>query len=212
MADAQLYLKVGYVGASLNYAPSDDLLERYNEERPYLDKEFREINVLNGIDAGILYRVGPVGIEGGAELSFAQRRSDGRPAGATEDFRERLFYTLTGYYLGVNFGTQTVYAGGSLVRTSLSFKYNNSDEEDKVTLFDAPGFESLRFYVSIEPPTDERFKLAIRPFVQLPLGDLNIRPLGEFFEPDFAAGASDDVYSDGWQLFGLRIILCNTRG
>lgn len=210
-AEAQLYVKVGYAGAGLNHAPLDALLQRYNQDRPYLDREFSEINILNGMDGGILYRVGPVGLEGGVELAYAQRRSDGIPTGTNTDLEERLFLNSTSYYLGLNVGTDLIYAGASLVRTDLKFKFSDSDDDDRRTILDAPNFQSLRVYLSIEPASDSGFRIALRPFLQMPLGDLNLRPLGEFFEPDFAATATDEEYTDGWQLFGLRILFYNGR-
>ena len=207
---AQINLKVGYTASIFDWDASNDLLERFSEARPYLDDTWDPIRFLNGVDVGITYQTEVFGLEAGYEFKFGQRDARGIPPGATADFRERLFYNVQGYYLGAKAGYDFLFAGVNVVQNRLRMSFENDDLDDRLTLL-RDNFQTLQCYLSLEPNRRAPFRIALRPYVEIPLRNNDLRAAAEFLEPDFAAGQPDDFYEERWVQYGLRIVFFNGR-
>lgn len=207
---AQLNFKVGYTASFFNLEANDGILERFNAARPYLDDVWDPVGFINGVDLGLAFQSDLIGLEAGYELKFGQRSAEGIPPGATESFQDRVFYNLQGFYVGGKVGYEILFAGVNLMQNRLQMSFLNDDLDDRLTIL-RDNYQSLQFYLSLEPNPDDPFRFSIRPFVEIPVGNVNLREAAEFLEPDFAADAPADFYEERWVQYGIRIVFLNGR-
>ena len=208
---AQFQTKVSYIAALSNFATSNEILERYNAERPYLTQRWEPLRFVNGADLGLSYRAEVFRLEAGYELKFAQRQSTGIPDGTTTELTDRLFYNIQSWYVGGSVGYDFLYGGVNIMQNNYRLRYEDDSTVDRLTIMENSRFASLQIYLSLEPDTGAGFSIALRPYVELPLDELDLRPFGEFIEPDFANGVPDDFYQDRWVQYGIRVVFFNGR-
>jgi len=202
---AQLNIKIGYTGAYTKVPSINKIVNDFNVAHPELDDVLDEFKFLNGIEIGLRYRMRSAGFE----LSWANmsKKSDAFAVGISE----KWYLSLTDYSLSAEsyFGNFGIGAGlghrSAFMKTTVP-----GAPRKKKTVVDDGGFFT-KLYLLAQIPGD-KVGLAIKPYVQIPLRNLDFTnfstELNRKFEPNFITPVVDP---EKFLVFGISLVLYNGK-
>lgn len=201
-ASAQFNFKVGYTPAYFQPEENNKLLQSYNERNPWLDETFNDLNWSHGVDVGLRYRIGFVGLEASWRASFANRNAEGRLPTSNAAFQKKFIYRFNTYTFGVENYIGPVGLGVSLGYNRMTMKERTAD--DRIDLLKTDQWIGT-VYLGLYTKHDGSISFALRPFVQVPIDEFDISELAaNLGEPD-----SGKVLEKKYMTFGLSLVIFN---
>ena len=206
---AQFSFKVGYNYSRANTSISNDIIQRFNANNPFLEP-LGTIDFLSGFDLGLRLRNEFVGAEISWGNKYNRQFADGiNPATNTEEFRE-IFLRFGSYSLGLESYAGPIGFGATIDLNRVSFRNRDFEDDNKRRVLAETGFSS-QFFLSIHFEASETTSFSLRPYVQIPWKGVNLFSLEQELNPEFAATAVDtgDAYTERFTNFGIQVLFFN---
>jgi hypothetical protein len=201
-AQAQLHFKVGYTPTYFEPKENNRLLDSYNERNPWLENKFNALHWGHGLDVGLRYRIGFVGIEAAWRASFANTKAEGNDPMTNADFQKKFIYRFNTYTIGMENYVGRFGFGANLGYNKMSINERTTDDRfDVLTTDQWMGTLFLGLYSQ----HDGSISFALRPFVQIPLDAFDITQLATNLSEPVAGTLLENKHL----VFGLSLVIWN---
>ena len=171
-SSAQLNIKIGY---SLNYSPSlvnNDILSSYDNERPWLNKTMGELHFLNGLQAGLRYRIEMLAFDLSWERVSKEKTANGiNPVGQTH--YTELKYNFNRYSAGIELGKGVFAFGTNVYMEDFKIKSPLSGIEGDENVIKDYNFGN-KVYLNFATNTHKLHSISLQPFVLIPWSPVNL--------------------------------------
>jgi len=201
-ATAQLHFKVGYTAGYFQPEENNKLLQSYNERNPTLTEKFDDLNWQHGLDAGLRYRIGFVGLEASWRASFANAQAEGIIAATNANFKKRFNYRFNSYSFGVE-----NYIGQIGLGVSVGYNRMAISERTSGNRFDVLKTDQWTgtIFLGLYTRHDGTISFGLRPFVQVPIGQFDISKLAE----NLGEPANGELLEKEYMTFGISLVIFN---
>jgi len=200
--NAQLNLKVGY---NLSFAQAqelDDVLSKFNEDNPWLDKRFKSFNIVNGLLLGFRYRLSSTAISVNIYNRFKTTEASGTDPATNTAFFRKLSLKSRGVSFGIEQFIGMISLGATLDRDRFILEGKSVSDGDFIGLIDVADW-SNHFYIGINTPRSSGLALSIRPFIHIPWASFKVDPL------EGNLGATVSGKESRFLNFGVQVIFLN---
>ncbi len=177
---SQLNIKVGYGAGFMESKEINDIIDRFNSDKPFLEQRLSEVKFLNGLELGLRYRFGFSAFE----ISMSNGRS---------------------YLLGVDNFIGDFGFGASISSRRLKLETDITGfDEDRAVLNDR-AFAS-RFHVFYQLKSNN-ISLTFKPFIEIPWQSYNVAGLNKEYFPN--STTPDSEFDTDITIFGISILFYN---
>ncbi|MFZ1702952.1 MAG: hypothetical protein WAT79_01325 [Saprospiraceae bacterium] len=200
---AQFNIKVGYNAAFVKVPTINNMIDQYNEGLEETFDALDPFRSLHGLEIGVRYKMGKAAFE--ASWTSVSNSSDVFAVENGANFSKKYWLSLTEY--SVNAESHFSYFGfgaGIGYRTSRMKTDILGARRKKQELDRSSGFNG-KLYLIFQIP-GEKVALAVKPYIQIPLSDLDF--------PAFANKLNLDPIpqtKERFQVFGISIVLYNGK-
>jgi len=201
-ASAQLHFKVGYTPTYFKPEENNKLLQSFNERNSWLEDEFNDLSWGQGLDVGLRYRIGFVGLEASWRASFANRNAEGRLPVTNAAFQKKLIYKFNTFSFGVEnyFGPFGI--GVSLGYNRMSIVERSTD--DRFGVLKTNQWVGTIF-LGLYTKHNGSISFGLRPFIQLPVNQFDISKLAA----NLGEPSTDELLEKEYMTFGLSLVIFN---
>ncbi|MEM1318679.1 MAG: hypothetical protein AAGG75_00415 [Bacteroidota bacterium] len=200
---AQANIRIGYTYSYFDLAESNAILDRFEEERDWLDNRFGNIRGFHGISFGLRYKMGTTAAELGYYNRFTRRQAEGINPTSSTDFFRQLNTANQGFSLGVEQFIGPFSIGGTIDRNFWTMRLKESSSGDRQTVVDER-YWSSQFFVAFNSERTEGISISIRPYVQVPWTSFGLQPLEEALESNPVNDPEEKLLN-----FGIQFIFYN---
>ena len=202
VSEAQINAFAGYVYAKTDVALLNTIIDKYNIENTTLTQTMPHFTNLQGMELGLRYRFPNLSLEFGWSNKFSQAK-------------DQSFINNKEVKNFISYKNSTFILGGELyygwVGIGVSFDFNRT--VIKRGIAPATGNELMNesnitnhYFVNIDFPINNAMSLSLRPFLQLPITQLNFYEVAKSLN----SGVTDaEAYRVKVVNFGFKIILFN---
>ena len=201
----QFNIKVGYSLAFCSAEENNKILQAFNEEyKDILEAKLSNLNSLHGIIVGARYKFGINQVE----LSWEHLSRKKQGVGEFSDmslFQQDLYYSFSQLLFNYETSFGMIGIGTGVGFNNVKIKDRISSSEVKKTLIS--GYQGIaRITLSINFPGENLVRVSLKPFIQFPLGDLNLQSLAD------ELGVSNvEHQNESFPLIGIGFIFYNGR-
>ncbi len=201
----QLNLSVLYSVSSTQPGVHQSIIDQFNEDRPWLNKQFEDIRFLNGYGLGLRYKVDRVAFNARWENQINRITASGEDPSNNEDFEQTLFFKLSTY----SFGVESFFSEHFSIHGN--FEFNNARYRSEINDLD-------RFDLTNDWATGSTFSIgynfiggslmhvSIRPFIHISWTNHDLTELNTALNPDVPATTDLD---EEFLNFGIKLIFYN---
>ncbi|MEM9886231.1 MAG: hypothetical protein AAF849_10085 [Bacteroidota bacterium] len=200
---AQLNLVSGYTGGYYQTEQYNDIIDRYNASLDSVRQSFNGINVLNGASVGLNYRINSISLE----LLWTERFKINRQqtiniTTGNESGTSSLLDRYRSISLGLNVHVNKLVIGSS-VNYDQFVQRLREPQADRQTITDENNW-SVNLHIGFFGKANRTSAFSIRPYVHLPLSNINIASLDRRLNESNATNIEEDFTH-----FGLSILFYN---
>lgn len=199
----QVNIKVGYNGAFTQSPTLDNMVKLYNEKLDEIYDDLEPFSSLHGLELGVRYRMGNSAFE--ASWHSGLNSSDVYGVINGSSFSKKYFMSLTEYALHAEQYFGYVGFGAGLGYRTARMKTDIAGSRRKRQELDVTSGFSAKIFLVFQLPGD-KVALAIKPYYQIPLSDLNFDGLATQMELDPGIKTKDRL-----QTWGISIVLYNGK-
>ncbi len=204
---SQVNIKVGYTLGYFNPKIINNTITQWNDERPWLEENMKEMHFSNGLQLGLRQRLGPVGVEFTWHSRFSNFNATGTDPATDQRFDRDVFFRYNSYSLGFenyigNFGY-----GASIDGSTARFRTERTGRGDRYGLGKSVFGLSSHFHLSLNIESNDILTLSLKPYVQVPWSKLNVFPLQEELRPNDTVNPDD--FKEDYLNFGIMLVFYN---
>jgi hypothetical protein len=182
------------------------IFDIYNDEFPWLEKKMPNLHFMNGVQIGLRLKTNALAFEAGWERMNRNRKAFGlNPLTSTVETEELSYYINT-YFLGLNMYAGRYGMGAQLNVSNYKIQSLEQESETKLTYLKETGINT-RFNVAYRITTYYYFSAYLKPFVQVPFGNINLKPFGEKLIPNGVGQISN--YDQKFWFYGISLVFYN---
>lgn len=187
---AQLNVKVGYGFAYTPASSNSALIGDFNSLNDYrLDRNMEELHYVSGIEIGLNYRYQGLGFELSYDNLSSSKDALGEEPMSGDVFRERLYWGLSGYSLGVENVWGNYGYGVALSRRNHKVSESIANTSEKRSIVEQAVF-STKLHLVFEVGSNESISFQLRPFVNIPWEGLDLSAVRDNLE---LASSNDSI-------------------
>jgi len=202
-SNGQLNIKVGYSGSYGEANEINGVINRFNDERPFLEQKLNEMHLLSGLEIGFRYRLGISAFEISWGNVSAESEAFGTDNGVP--FEERLTTSLRSYSVTFDNFLGDFGFGASLATRKLKMKTDIAGfNRDRQILSDSGLISRFHIFYQL---VSNNVSLTIKPFVEYPWEKLNVYGLEREYFPDSTLPAQD--FDADLTVFGVSFLFYN---
>lgn len=200
---SQFNIKVGYNGAFLNAPNLNKMVDVYNEGLEKSIDDLDRFKSLHGLEIGVRYRIGRAGFE--ASWNSVSTSSDIFAEINGANFSKKYWLSLTEYALHAeSYFSYFGFGAGLGYRTARMKTDIIGSRRKKQELDVSSGFNG-KLYLIFQIPGD-KVALAFKPYIQIPLSDLDFSQFGNQLLLDPLPQTKDRM-----KIYGISIVLYNGK-
>jgi len=186
---AQFNVKVGYEYNRSNETSLENLINRYNSLRPFLEEPLGQIKNKSGLALGVRYRLHYTALEAFVHRTSGDSEALGDANGT--NFVEKISSSNT--YYGVALENQFGHFGfgASIGYETLRFKTRITSSDKNREFLNQRELAS-RIYLNFEFPSN-RVSFSIKPYYHFSLGEYNLVPFKDELLPNIDVNSADLV-------------------
>lgn len=212
----QINLKVGYMGASTRAPVVNKIVQDFNTRLTTtfagskLDDQLQNFNFSNGMELGLRYRIGNVGLE--ASWSSISDKSDvllSKSDGSL--FQDKWFTSLTEYSLGAENYFGYFGCGASIGLRTARIKTDIAGASKKKRTVVQETAPASKFYLIFQFPGD-KVGIAFKPFVEVPLKKYDVSGFDQEINGQIDPGwMAPKPQEEKFLIYGISILLYNGK-
>ena len=204
-AVGQLNIKVGFGLAYTSADQNNLILNAFNEANAgMLEKNLTDLGTLQGLVVGAQYKMGRNAIELSWEHLSTKREGVGETMLMTL-FQQELFYSFNQILFNFERSFGMFGLGGGLGFNKVTVRDKISTSEVKKTIV-SDRQAVARFSLSFNFSEAQRVSFAVKPYIQIPLSDIDLSNLATELEVD------QTVYEpESFPMIGVALIFYNGR-
>lgn len=210
LLSAQFNLNVGYNGTYLENQLTNDILQRYNENTPWLTTSFKDVHIMDGIVAGAQYKLEPISFL----LQWTNKSKNQKAKGINPVTEEEAFRDLRIQYNNFSVGLEVLMGpvglGGTVDYNYFFIKTAHTDMEDKYNVLSDKSWSS-HFFIKFRMHESSQMAINIQPYVHIPWTTINLIELEQELNPDIATTANPADYEADFKNFGISLIFSNGK-
>lgn len=202
-ASSQLRINSGYDLSFTNATTANEILDNFNLANPDAINPFGSFGLSNGLLFGVRYELDFLGVEASWIYRF-----DDEEVVISEIDNVTNSIKLLGRFQTFSFGIDNQFdwfSYGGSVDFNISSIKAELNEQDNKTLFLRENNYSTTFYLGFNTPRSNQIRLSIRPFIKIPLTNIDYKDL------DIELNRENTVNDSKGRpmIFGLRVIFTN---
>jgi hypothetical protein len=196
---------VGYAIAYTEGKGINSIMQRYNDENPWLEDKFKEFKYLNGLEIGVRYRWHSLGID----LSFnnLSKKSEGLGTNPSTSvfFSDEWNLSINEYSLGLENYWGGIGWGAAIGRRTVNIKTDIASSRNDKEIFKDSEY-STKFYLVLSMPSNST-AVAVKPFVQFPLNSFNLSSMENEIFKDSPRDPS--LFEEDFMFYGISVVFYN---
>lgn len=205
---AQLNIKIGYNIGYTNPTLNNEIITRFNEDHTYVGG-LKELHTLHGIQAGLRYRVGNLGLEATWNNKFQSTETSGTNPNTNTSLYRKLSFRYGSYSFGTElYLSEFIGLGASIDADNIRYRLESIKNGTRSEIFSQWGLGS-HFYISLNIPGNDILTLSIKPYVQIPWTKTDISNLETSLNPDYIPAIDESDYQQDYLNFGIMLIFYN---
>ncbi|NNF33314.1 MAG: hypothetical protein HKN68_04360 [Saprospiraceae bacterium] len=199
----QLNIKVGYSGGYMESNKIDDIIGRFNDDKPFLEQPLGNIDFLSGLELGMRYRFGISAFE----VSMSDLSGDSEAFGIKDGnpFEETITTGFRSYSIGVDNFIGNFGFGASISSRRLKIDTDIMGFDRDRTVLSEKGIAS-RFHIFYQVKSNN-VSLTLKPYIEIPWESYNISALNRDYFPD--STIPDSEFETDITIFGISLIFYN---
>lgn len=211
---AQFNVKIGYAMARVSPEINNQILTKFNDQQAAGFDQYTPLPLLkyvNGVNLGLRYKVGGSSLEINWENLSRARSSVGitRPElpALPVSFRQEFEYSFNMFLLTFESQYESFGIGTSLGKNFVAMTQKTTGG-DKFSFFNNEVDANqlfARFHLSLTFKGRGTVAFALKPYVQIPLGNINLTPIAEKLD------VTNTDYQESYSMFGLSFNFYNGR-
>lgn len=200
---SQFNIKVGYGGGYMEPTEINEIIGRFNNDKPFLEQKLNDINFLSGLELGLRYRFGISAFEIAWNSGSAEAEAFGTKDGSP--FQEAMKASLRTYSIGVDNFIGDFGFGASIGNRRLKFTTDITGFNKDRTILTQTALAS-RFHVFFQVKSNN-VSLTFKPYVEFPWDSYNVSALNREYFPDSTIPDAD--FDTDLTVFGLSVVFYN---
>ncbi len=201
----QANIKIGYNLGFMSPTVNNSLLQDFNSiNSTILELPIDNVGGMQGIALGLRYKLGASALE----MTWDNYTTNKEAVGETIDgslFLEELFYSMNQLSLGFENYIGIVGIGSAIGVNKVKIKDRIASSDFKKTIISDNQF-TLRLNLSFNFQSDNSVGFSIKPYVQIPLSDIELAPLA-----DQLGVSSSDPKNESFLIWGISLNFYNGR-
>ncbi|MFK8102702.1 MAG: hypothetical protein AB8G15_09260 [Saprospiraceae bacterium] len=197
---AQLNFKVGYEMSYQDIEVTNQILQTYNEQKPWLDNSFDDIHFFQSLILGLRYRWEFVGLDLTWQKGFNRKKAEGISPFDDANFKQVIGFSFDRYSVGYENYYQNLGIGASLDYNRYTAK-STINNDSKNRLFKDQNFSSI-FHISYTFSNNSAIKFMLKPYVQIPWTKIKLDDLAEGLNQE----RSQEDLTENTTSYGLMLI------
>ena len=181
----------------------NEIISRFNDDKPFLEQPLNEINFLSGLELGLRYRIGISAFEIGWGSGSAEAEAFGTDNGTP--FQEAMTTSFRTYSIGVDNFLGDFGFGASLGNRRLKITTDISGFDRDRTVMTDTGLSS-RFHIFYQVKSNS-VSLTLKPYIEIPWDSYNVSALNKEYFPD--STIPDDAFDTDITIFGISLLFYN---
>lgn len=214
--NAQFNIKVGYSGGFTKAPVLNGIVDRYNIKFGKADAPLEQFRSLHGLEIGLRYRLSRVGFEVSWNSMTDRNAVVGRPVTGPSTgvfFQDKYYLSLSEFSFGLeNYFGNIGYGASIGYRTARMKTDITGSTKKKREVLSESGLCS-KFYLIFQYPGD-KVGIALKPYIQLPLADLNMRNFDTELNRELDGNTNyvaPDPQKEKFMMYGFSIVLYNGK-
>ena len=177
-SQGQLNFISGYTADYMPMETVSQMLDQYNDERPWLDQPLKNNNFFHGMTFGIRYQGFLSSIEAYYNFRLNPSTAQGIKEGTTSTFKKELDIKYSSISIGTTFRVDDLSLGVLVNRDKLSATSSETGKNLKRKIMEERAYSST-FFIDYKLGGTSNAALAIRPFYTLPWGKIDVSEVGD---------------------------------
>ena len=206
LANAQLNLSVGYTISLVSPEGLDRVLDRYNEERPWLVNEMGDVDWLNGYSIGLRYKVDRIAFDFKWENQINRSSANGTNPDTNSEFEQTLFFRISSFGFGLeSFLSDKISVHGNFEFNRFRVRTDITDVTERFEVHNDWSTGST-FSIGYNFIGNELVRVSLRPFLTVGWENHSLDMLDRNINPDVSPV---DGLQEEFLNFGLKLIFYN---
>ncbi len=204
---AQINLKTGYSISYANPNIVNDILDGFNQTNDdWLDKSFKSMHIMHGMDVGMRYKTyDVVGIELGWSNKFSKSIAEGIDPVNNESYYRKLNYNQNQFMFGLESLVNNRWGFGASIDYNLvNVKLKRATGSSKSKIVKDNNWSS-HFFITYHTKPGNGVSLGIRPFVIIPWTKIDYRDLSN----ELNETNSTEKLEGDFPFFGIAFLFFN---
>lgn len=203
----QLNLSVSYNTSLTNPTGHQSIIDQFNNDRPWLQRAFKEIEWLNGYGLGVRYKVDRIAFNIRWENQLNRFSAAGTDPTTDESFDQTLFFKLSTYSIGLeSFFGERWSAHASFDFNRVRYRTEFADIDERFEVMRDWGIGST-FSFGPNFVSDGLMHVSLRPFIHISWSNHDLTELNSSLNPN--VNPADVNVEEEFLNFGLKIIFYN---
>ncbi len=168
VCQAQFNVKAGYSFAYTGAPANNAIISDFNTQNAFrLDREMKDVHLVSGIEIGLNYKFENLGIEFNFENLSTDKDALGEDSVTGDLFRQKLYWGLSGYSLGIENIWGKFGYGIALGRRKHKVQENIATTNEKRSIMQK-SINSTKIYAIFNLGGTKSLSFQVRPFVNIP--------------------------------------------
>lgn len=186
LANAQFNTEIGYTTAYLKASEVNSIFRIYNNNQNSMIDTMKNMNFINGFNAGIIYRAGIMRFAASWESLTATRHSvEGSIIGQDPVSEKKLYFYFNTISGSLSLIKDHIGIGSGIDYNFFRLKTTKSGISSKVDLIKPEKeFLSSKTFLIFNFKVNSKLAIELKPYIRIPLKKIDLEPLEEYLNTE----------------------------
>lgn len=186
LANAQFNTEIGYTAAYLKASEVNSIFRIYNNNQNSMIDTMKNMNFINGFNAGIIYRAGIMRFAASWESLTATRHSvEGSIIGQDPVSEKKLYFYFNTISGSLSLIKDHIGIGSGIDYNFFRLKTTKSGISSKVDLIKPEKeFLSSKTFLIFNFKVNSKLAIELKPYIRIPLKKIDLEPLEDYLNTE----------------------------
>ena len=205
-SQAQFNLGVNITSGRTSPSGLDNILDRFNEDRPWLQTGFSEVDWLNGYGLGLRYKFDRIALDFKWENQINRTSASGTDPNTNSGFEQTLFFKISTFGFGIeSFLTDQISLHGNFEFNRFRVRTEVTNLDDRFDLLNNWSTGST-FSIGYNFVSRGLVHISIRPYLTVGWDEHPLNDLDDSLNPNLPR---TDSFNEEFLNYGLKVIFYN---